>query len=118
MNEIEKMYENAGVNKIGIKRCSGIKQGICLHNCNECESFGYKYPPFTAEKQIEMIKWLANKFSFFAIEYNFQKWSSSNGLITGFYKNSLEESIADYINNLWQDLTETEREEIRKILKG
>lgn len=118
MIEIEKLYENAGIKKK--RMCEWTCRGneFCSTNCEHYESTKEFYPPFTTEKQIELIKWLAYKFSFFAIEYNFQEWSISNGLISGYYKKSLEESISGYINSLWQSLTDQEKEEIRNILNA
>lgn len=126
MSEVEKMYENAGVKKIEIKRCSGIKQSICLHNCNECESFDYKYSPFTAEKQLSLIKWLAIKYKNIGIrhtDYIKGKWqifeiatyecySEDNG------STDFGEVLANLINKLLQSLTEQERTEIAEILRG
>ena len=122
MNEVEKMYENAGINKIGIKRCSGIKQDICQHNCNECESFDYKYPPFSAEKQLELIKWLL------ATNYDYSISTVSQGKQTEYmfcigydfcgngFK-SFDKALADIICELWEDLAEVERQQIKEILK-
>ena len=124
--EVEKMYENAEINKIGIKRCSGIKQGICQHNCNGCESFDYKYPPFTAEKQLKLIKWLAR--------HNFVVCKNLGGWHTGINPTydeefgitcskratdygSFEYALASLINTLWQDLTEEEHKQIKEILR-
>lgn len=106
-DNIQKLYEIAGVYLCNMPDID------CNKECDKCED----YNPFTAEKQLELIKWLANKFSFFAIEYSSQEWSSSNGLISGYYKKTLEESIADYINSLWQDLTEEEKQQIKDILQ-
>ena len=47
MNEVEKMYENARVESVGF-------------NPYKLED---EYPPFTAEKQLELIKWLAIRFN-------------------------------------------------------
>lgn len=111
MSEIEKIYENAGVNKIKIKRCSGIKQSICLHNCNECESFDYKYPSFTAEKQLELIKLIANRKGYPDYEYFGNLFDDYIQLL------DFNEALAKLVNFLWQDLTESEHEQIKEILQ-
>lgn len=121
MSEIEKMYENAGINKIGIKRCSGIKQSVCLHNCNECESFDYKYPPFTAEKQIEIIKFLIGKHASFNMFKNYEQ----KDLYMVYYECRyfpkqylpFEEALAESINYLWQSLTSEEKLQVKGILE-
>ena len=125
MSEIEKMYENAGFVK---KRCKDYSCTVC-QQYDKCE----KYPPFTAEKQIELIKWLAKK--------NYGDYTSSllinitddriyfsagakpkNYVIEVLYDSNkcidFKNALAGLIIDLWQDQTEAEREEIRKILKG
>ena len=52
MNEVEKMYENAGIEPINF-----AKQGA-IDFTNTIEIDGKRYPDFTAEKQLELIKWL------------------------------------------------------------
>ena len=83
------------------------------------------YPPFTAEKQIELIKVIAKgQIGGICIEINvkdtvtisarqdynryfeFQEWGSD-----------LPEALAKLINNMWQDLTTEGQEQIREILK-
>lgn len=92
MNEIEKMYENAGVsckpnyvyNKVPI--LSGIE-----------------YPLFTAKKQIELIKWLiASGECYFAVTIK---------------PDEFEEYLAKYINNMWKDLADIDKKQIKDILK-
>ena len=103
MNEIGKLYENAGISK---HRCYG-----CTGACTDCKPF---YPPFTAEKQIELIKWLSKKGIYIAFvkEYNF----SSCEDITGYGSEIFEYGLAGVINNLWQNLTKEEKEQVKGIL--
>ena len=115
MTEIEKMYANARINKIGIKRCSGIKQSVCQYNCNKCESFDYKYPPFTTEKQIELIKWLGKRPLTLLIGQYKGKYYFGNSNFNSKADN-FDNAIAIRINDLWQSLTDQEKEEVRKIL--
>lgn len=129
MSEVEKLYELAGIEKDWRSLPYG---GI--------EEY---YPPFTVEKQIAILMFILNKFG----DIGFQKMYSIRGNdentrkdfikclcdcehetldsrpVDFYYQNgasgnNFEESLAGLINYLWQDLTETEREEIRKILKG
>ena len=124
MNEITKLYENAGVNP--------IKQGYCDWDCDcpypdiscgdDCSYWKYedetKYPPFTAEKQIELIKWLINEVDYITMwhfnnskkPYDFDLGSRNSGGET------FEDALTQMINNLWQDLTEEERKQIKEIL--
>jgi len=125
MSEIEKMYENAGIEKEKKQQCvqsykteNGI--GICI-DFNKRDDYLYFYPPFTAEKQLELIKWLMNKsFSYSTVEdkdgvkywFEIDYETSSHGF------KSFEETIADTINEMWQNLTEEEHKQIKNILES
>ena len=109
MNEIEKLYETAGIEKEKKQQCvksykteNGI--GICI-DFSKRDDYLYCYPPFTAEKQLNLIKWLL-----------FSKWWMS--LKCCQFAPKFDERLAELISDIWQDLTKTEQEEIRKILKG
>ena len=98
-NQVEKMYENAG-----IKTCKR-KQGFTLKDCTDrdCKECGYYImPPFTAEKQIELIKWLTRREPKVEI---------------GYFGDQLGNALAGLINNLWQDLTKEEKQQIKEILE-
>ena len=111
MNEVEKMYRNVHV----YPRIYGDITKETFENrvfnmgdmCNEA---------FTAEKQLELIKWLA--------KYDISIWHTKvwdieadelSGCISG---EVFENVLAQYINYLWQDLTEEERKQIKEILNG
>ena len=118
MSEIEKLYELAGIEK-------------------DWRSLPYSdieeyYPPFTAEKQlallqyIEKLDWIDELRSVYR---PFEEmWLFQIYIVTEFVNEksvtrlgagkNFVNGLASLINNLWQDLTETEQEEIRKILKG
>lgn len=123
MTEISKMFENAGINK----SCrANIKFDDCIYSPSDCGN--YNYPDFTAEKQIELIK-LISKQGQVIIE----NWEKDNkGFNITFRANSnlryitmdcitrktIEEALAQIINDIWQDLTDQEKEEIRNILNA
>lgn len=127
MSEIEKMYENTGVEKL----CTRPKDLICatfrpdrLYRCtNGCYNCIYlgEYPPFTAEKQIELIKWLIQK------DFSDERIIQSNFEKTYYYCSfsqehqkiftKFEEALAYIFNYLWQSLAEEERKQIKEILK-
>lgn len=86
MSEIEKMYENAGIEPEYIEG----------ENLMEYSYGTLKYPPFTAEKQIELIKWL---------------------VCTGEEESTFEETLSKQVNDLWQDLTEEEKQQVKGILE-
>lgn len=118
MSEIEKMYENAGINQV----------------CNTCELRGFKRlcpskelcvranPPFTAEKQLELIKFCFEKYRLLGktrvagdrcVIYNLRFPDDYPEYIDCA---TWEEAIAGLINNFWQDLTEIEKVQIKEIL--
>ena len=127
MNEVEKMYENCNIKP--------KQEGYCgwdsncpypHHKCNdECPYWKYKdiaeYPPFTAEKQIELIKWLCiNTYrNYLLFRYNFTNnyWQVECNMIDSNKELVFSNALASIINNLWQDLTKDEQEQIREILK-
>ena len=115
MSEVEKMY----------MRCKIKKQQNCSHtdtcyngSLDECEGCNsYQYPPFTAEKQIELIKWLV-KTRPIHITFLIDKWVIEGFVRYGKRYDTFEDALSGYINNIWQDLTESEQEQIRSILNG
>lgn len=96
MSEITKLYENCNFEK-----SMGVGSPLALH-------------PFTAEKQIELIKLLAKgevKINNEDGEYEFSIFDT----ISDF--SSFEESLADLTNRMWQDLTEEEQQQVKGILE-
>ena len=99
MSEIEKMYKNAGIEPIS---------EYCKHQCNlefndnACIGCKYiekiDYPPFTAEKQIELIKFLLKNYEGVDIDKSF------------------EESLAEAINEVWADMPEEYQQQVKGIL--
>ena len=113
MNEIEKLYENVGVNK----KCIDKRYEKCTGVCYDCKCF--IYPPFTAEKQLSLIKWIAEHKEECRITYEKEyKWCTQTDWQSSFCYESFEESLVNLINTIWQDLTEEEQQQIRDILKG
>jgi hypothetical protein len=109
MNEVTKLYENAGV----IKNWNPTPYG-------GIEEF---YPTFTAEKQIKIIEWLGNSKAFFdaneTITSLITKHKDKNGVVKGYEGkgNSVDSCLASLINDLWQDLTDTDKVQIKEILE-
>ena len=101
MNEIEKMYRNANVED---------------KNINNQLYKDLNYPQFTAEKQLEITKFLFKKAIYYDVEDD-KYWFCREECESAGYK-PFEEAIAHFINILWQDLTEKEKEQIRRILNG
>ena len=99
MSEIEKMYSNSGIKKIEL---------------DYPDNFEPFYPEFTAEKQLELIKWLAKRP--LTIDNVDDEFEFSTGYKLSDF-GSFEESLAEIINNLWQDLTVEEKQQIKEILE-
>lgn len=116
MTEVEKLYSLAGVEK------------ECKIHTIDWQSFKeYYYSPFTAEKQLELIKLLQRKNSY---KFCFSSTNDNSEYLFFAYKDNTpvqelivagnkcyKEALAGFINTLWQDLTEEEQEQIREILK-
>lgn len=114
MSEIELLYKNAGV-------------GYLMYVVDTFPPIEYPQIEFTAEKQIELIKWLGelDMLEIVGTTREDKAWiiNSEYGMSGNVYKytsrmKSFEETLAGLINNLWQDLTESEQEQIRSILNG
>lgn len=121
MNEIEKMYSNAGI------KCLH-PSGFCRHIgaiCEVCER--HKYPPFTAEKQLKLIKWLLHhkQIDYLRMSYTEGEYcilDISIKCVTGYsYSNSDDDdfdiALASLINAIWQDLIKKEKQQIKEILE-
>lgn len=116
MSEVEKMYRNSGIKKIEL---------------DYPDNFEPFYPEFTAEKHLELIKLLskvtlADYFQFFFYEIK-EEWVFRLFMITemscesaytyeGRNKN-FAEALAGLINAIWQDLTDTDKVQIKEILE-
>lgn len=120
MNEIEKMYENCG-----------IKPELHTFPGRDWDDEGLAswyeekiYPPFTAEKQFELIKLLGNvrdytveidKFK--GVYYVGCRSAGSNDKLWG-SSNTFEDAVAELINETWFCLTEEEKEQVKGILEA
>ena len=105
ITEVEKMYARAMIKPLSITVC-GVGEQII------------NYPPFTAEKQLELIKVIANRECFVA---NYVPKRNIFILSSEDYSGTqikFSDALAELINSLWQDLTEQERTEIAEILRG
>ena len=123
MSEIDKMYKNAGIKKVRQTAIAGGDYPIAV---------GFEdYPPFTAEKQIELIKYIALNNNIDYVKYYYQSFkgvwvfvcvtvtelASETPRVYGAYHEEFKQALAGLINDLWQDLTEAERAEIKNILQ-
>ena len=90
--------------------------GLCAET--KCEPF---YPPFTAEKQIELIKFLLKNYEGIDISKKINRFNFlvDNATFIGCHHNdkSFEESLAGVINKLWEYMSEEEKHQVRGILE-
>ena len=121
MSEIEKMYENAEPNR----NCNLYKHftecPMKHTQCEDCENF--VYPPFTAEKQLKLIKLLMKQEDF---SWTIQQQGKDTKYVfyvgyeygSGDFK-EFTEALAGIINDLWamQYLTKEEKQQVKGILE-
>lgn len=105
IDNITKLYEIAGVESTSF-------------NIYRLED---EYPPFTAEKQLKLIKWLG-KLAPFNISFSVDAWyikvvSKNKNLDYLSVNYNFDNGIADLIIDLWQDLTVNQKQEIKGILQ-
>ena len=139
MNEVEKMYENAGLSNMWVERYNdGYYEHERYYNSykeminnmmkvndwtlteaqevakRECKK---EHPPFTAEKQLEIIKLLCTK-RYIDIRFTPEKeyYIFAYYIGCGFNKN-FDEALAMFVNQYWQDLTDAEKAQIKEILE-
>lgn len=112
MNEVEKLYENAGLHK-----CTNIGN-FCKHigaTCERCKK--HKYPPFTAEKQLNIVKFLLNKSVYYDTYGDREYWFHLSDEIENSKYREFDEAIAECINKMWEDLRDYEKVQIKEILE-
>ena len=143
-DEIIKLYKNAGIEPSHYDACKiedaywlneelaneygtfdNYMKLNCIYHYQECTDecrHAYDrdiYPPFTAEKQLELIKWCLFKYkyiNYLDIENYANKISIQETQFVSDDCDTLEEAIASFINNMWKYLTDTEKAEIKEIL--
>ena len=84
------------------------------------------YPPFTAEKQLELIKWLASYGKYEPTRKLFLQCLDGEWYIAVYEgmdvvsngsKVDFKECLARVINKIWQSLTEEEKQQVKGILE-
>lgn len=140
MNEIEKMYENAGIEPTHYDACAledkywnneelANQYGTfdsylsfeCPHHGEGCYStceYAYDkdvYPYFTAEKQLEITKFLLKKAVYYDVKDD-KYWFYYEECESAGYK-PFDEAIAHFINKLWADMSSEEKQQVKGILE-
>lgn len=142
MSEITKLYENAGLSNMWVERYNdGYYEHERYYNSykeminnmmkandwtlteaqevakRECRK---ELPPFTAEKQIELIKWIFKSdyyitYSFWNNKYGYNvQYEDKDELIED---ENFENSLAKVINFIWNFITEEEKQQVKGILE-
>lgn len=116
MSEVTELYESVGIGKrmTCFFECS---RKTCSVDCEHFEKLDMSYPPFTPEKQLELIKWLGIRDAF-----NFYQNKVTKDWV--FYDHekdathyNFELGLASWIDYLWQGLTTEEKQQIKEILE-
>lgn len=119
MNEIEKMYKNAGIeNELQGFHCHR-NWDICEneHKCKICKHSELIYSvPFTAEKQLNIVKFLLNKSVYYDTYGDREYWFHLSDKIKNSKYREFSEAIAECINKMWEDLRDYEKQQIKEIL--
>lgn len=112
MNEIEKLYENAGIEYGSCQNYSSFEpccnspfcdSGMCPHGIS-----GKKHP-FTAEKQLKIIEFFISSVWWMNLKTLHKTLDCSL---------NFEDKLAIMVNYLWLSLTEEEKRQIKEILNG
>lgn len=120
MSEIEKMYENAGVEPEINYVCD--KEPCEQHSvdCQECSHLydtREDYPDFTAEKQIAILQFCLKWGQVHILKGIDDEYRIENSCYRQGYQPTLADAIANYINEKWEKLTSEEKQQIKEILE-
>lgn len=110
MSEIEKMYKNAGIKK---RRYCEFDDDACI-GCKHIEKV--EYPPFTSEKQLLLIQWLAETRPIH-ITLLLGEWTIEGMVRYGIKYDTFEDALSGYVNQIWKDLTPEEKQQVKGILE-
>lgn len=111
MNEIEKMYKNAGIEPT--VRNKAVGRGYYIEHLRE-----EVYPPFTAEKQLKLIDWFIKNEDNVRINYDEidRLYYIQTNLKETISSENFAEALANLINIYFKDFIEEEKEDIKELL--
>ena len=136
-DNIQKLYEIADTKKKYLdficknKNCEYKKLSgkfACVNCFNSTRQKIKTYPPFTAEKQLELIKWLLHhkqttqvELRYFGNSYYVTHCTKSKNKNYEYVRDGkarlFENSIADLFCDMWESLTDNQKQEIKEILE-
>lgn len=126
-DNIQKLYEIAGVDKQPQGYCDFQYGASCPYDNQNCDTTcpywvdeEPTYPPFTAEKQLELIKWITkvnedsyleigkNTYDYYSFYFGYLRWTDT-----------FEQGLCGLILRLWEEdkLTDDQKQEIKEILE-
>lgn len=113
---IKKLYKLAGIEDYSIKNLRGfIPNGYkCI--TDENNKVLDIVIDFTAEKQLELIKKVLEKGLLQLNRSSLGNIQFCNFGNAGDYKAKFDEALASFVINLWKDLSDDQRKEIKNIL--
>ncbi len=101
MSEIEKMYKLAQI----------ANEGYDAWDMKDI------YPPFTAEKQLNIVKFLLHKSVYYDTDGDREYLFHLSDEIENSKYREFDEAIAECINKMWEDLRDYEKVQIKEILE-
>lgn len=122
MSEVEKMYRTAKVVP-SHHYCNDCQYDMSAECPIRCPDNVAVYPPFTAEKQIELIKYFSNSYNISINKENniFRLLFTNKDGVHNFYTSGVDfaEQLALFVisRHKNQILTEEERKQIKEILE-
>ena len=104
MSEIEKMMQNANIKQNRMCEWTCKDNDFCNAKCEQYGSTQLYYPPFAAEKQLKIVKMIL-----------FSTWWLNLKRLQ--FSEKFDEGLAQMINELWEDLTPEEKQQVKGILE-
>ena len=115
-DNIQKLYEIAGVEKQPVYSGSQLYNPVII---------GYEYSSLTAEKQLELIKFISNADVFgnfycyivsarWSVDYG--KWAVGVGGCDVRHE-QFEQALAGLVLEIWEGIPVNQKQEIKKILQ-
>lgn len=123
-DNISRMYELAKATKYrAVSRYNPLLKYGDYNNLYDVIKFSddfdieLEFPPFTPEKQLELIKWLASEQNDVEISWYSDTSFRVNNFLDSCEHKDFSQALAGLVCELWEDLTEEQKEEIKRILE-
>lgn len=109
-DNISRMYRMFNIDKV-FYVSDDITDNLNLNSIKE------DYPPFTEFKQLELIKWIVLNVGNITIYTNPKNEFFLTCIFQGGNSKNFPKALAGLVCELWEELTEVQREEVRGILR-